>query len=842
MSLLRETEDVALYDVFVALGYGGAERVSINTQLPGLKFTSQLMKVADLAGWQPPQDRNVWPGANSVGAHVAWGRGTEADVAVVHSLLCDFDVKPGKSFETYDAAWAAVWELAEWLGVQPTAVIESGHGIQPIWAVASAPGSSNVVGVDYSPDEMKQVVARFGGRALKAAHNCGAPMIDNIFELSRVFRCPQSINWKNPEATVRARAHLIPGAGRVVLRELIDRLDRDGIDPIAPVRIAGPRVLTDDAAAMEWIHAQHGAQLTLAELAKLPEHEWIHEYTDPAECFQMIAEAEPTDADPANGSHKVLVSKTFHAVMSAWEGRAGLVLSLNNLQDAYIAVHEARERGELPGDARPYPVADHEAKQAVISAVALARGRGERCEMDPDAWAERFTERTLTEDDFWSAREELTECLQFARSRRVGPWAMFGHVLVLCMSVVPPNIVLPPVVATIAGLNLFIALVGPSGAIKSGAMGAAADWLQVTPEPKLVKPGSGEGLAKCYAFIQKRQGQPAEQIGKEWSLVAHIPEVDTLNATGSRGGSTLMAELRYAWSGERLGHDYAGDDKAITLAANRYRLGMTVGVQPEKARPLFEDATGGTPQRFLWMPTDDPGAPDERPNEPLAWSLKRWPEPLSANPLFNADFDRKMKLGVPADKGEFVILAVPQQAWDEQDAHTLAKLRDPNSVDPLNGHKLLARLKVAVALMVLNGRYDKVSDDDWELAGMVMAVSDRTRESVQDKIAAEMLERNRSAGKAAAYRELAADETKAGLHDKKIRRVAGNILKVLEKLGGKAARKQVRDGIAYRDRAPYFDDAEELLISKGRISKTEIMVNGTEGHELELLSGGTDVS
>lgn len=545
----------------------------------------------------------------------------------------------------------------------------------------------------------------------------------------------------------------------------------------------------------------------------------------------------------AEDSHTPLNDAVWSLTCEAMEGHGGWGTAVRDYLDRWIEVSAPkRDLAEMDGEiGRSIHGAlskQHPAWEAIGSYMP-----DDRCDdrgHDPDEWTTNLVE--TSEADFWAARPELADCLQFARSRRVGPWAMFGHALVLCMSIVPPNTVLPPIVGTVAGLNMFVALTGPSGAIKSAAMGAAADWLQIKPEPKLVKPGSGEGLAKCYAFIDKPRGQPAQQIGKEWSLVAHIPEVDTLNATGSRGGSTLMSELRCAWSGERLGHDYAGEDKAITLAANRYRLGMTVGVQPERARPLFEDATGGTPQRFIWMPTDDPTAPEERPREPSAWSLTKWPDSGRANPVCDADFDRKMSLGLPADKSRFVVMVVPQRAWDMQDAHTLAKLRDPASVDPLDGHKLLARLKVAAALMVLNGRYDKVSEEDWELAGMVMAVSDRTREHVREQLAAEALERNRSAGKAAAYREMAADETKAAAYDEKVRRVAGNISNALKNLGGRAARTKVRNKIAQRDRAAYFDEAEEWLLSRARINKTEITVNGTDGFELELLSGGTDVS
>ena len=47
-----------------------------------------------------------------------------------------------------------------------------------------------------------------------------------------------------------------------------------------------------------------------------------------------------------------MTAKVQHAVYSAQEGRAGLVVALNNIAQAYADVMEARARGELVGDFR----------------------------------------------------------------------------------------------------------------------------------------------------------------------------------------------------------------------------------------------------------------------------------------------------------------------------------------------------------------------------------------------------------------------------------------------------------------------------------------------------------
>ena len=55
--------------------------------------------------------------------------------------------------------------------------------------------------------------------------------------------------------------------------------------------------------------------------------------------------------------------------------------------------------------------------------------------------------------------------------------------------------------------------------------------------------------------------------------------------------------------------------------------------------------------------------------------------------------------------------------------------------------------------MRLCGR-DEITSKDWELAGIVMAVSDRTRAAVQSQLAAELGRRNLDTAKASGERKI----------------------------------------------------------------------------------------
>src|SRR6185437_1827971 len=98
--------------------------------------------------------------------------------------------------------------------------------------------------------------------------------------------------------------------------------------------------------------------------------------------------------------------------------------------------------------------------------------------------------------------------------------------------------------------------------------------------------------------------------------------------------------------------------------------------QPPRCDVLLKGADGGTPQRFQWLPVDDPDAPEQLPDTP---------DPL--------------KINIPAFTGPH--LKIPDEIRADILAHRRAMLRR-EPVDPLNGHRLLSKLKIAAALMILD--------------------------------------------------------------------------------------------------------------------------------------------
>lgn len=544
--------------------------------------------------------------------------------------------------------------------------------------------------------------------------------------------------------------------------------------------------------------------------------------------------------------------------IAAGEARVGLypfaraIVEIESAaRDSYAARAAAGEQG-AGFDAH---IGAHDYNRLVVNGVTLALSRSIE---DLRAEANRafgtdhrdtagtfdnltFQRAALAVDDeaFWTSRAVLTDLRQFARTRRVAPWAVLGYVLARAVCAIPPHVVLPALVGSEASLNLFVALVGPSGAGKGGASGAAKSWLRTDPETVTATLGSGEGMAKVYAYKQKpTSANPAwTQVGLESAVLFDAPEVDNLAALSARNASTLLPQLRSAYSGEDLGFSYADPAKSVRLCAYRYRLCLTVGVQPGRGSGLLDDADGGTPQRFVWLPTTDPDIPDEAPETPAAYELPIWPTNAGASKIALGATSALGLLDVPAKPGDLHTLTIPNVARTAIDEHRRKMLRGDTGTDPLDGHRLLCRLKVAAALMWLDRRTDEVSEQDWELAGTVMAVSDATRRSVVAALADKAQAANKARGRADTVRAVAAEEARADLDAERIERITRNVVSILEDFGGEESRSNVRKKIAKQDRTFFEDHVEQDLIEAGLIEKVEHEYRGTKGFRLRLIEG-----
>lgn len=394
--------------------------------------------------------------------------------------------------------------------------------------------------------------------------------------------------------------------------------------------------------------------------------------------------------------------------------------------------------------------------------------------------------------DFWSQRDELHHILRFARYRRAAPWAVLANVLRRCVASIEPSVVLPPTVGSIASVNLYTASAGKSGQGKGASDGAGFDSIRfvdqydqeiATPRPN---PGSGEGLARLF----KGRGENEEPITRAHLIV---PEVNTLTALAGRQGATLPSELLKAFSGEPLGFTNAHKDTTTAIPAHSYRLCLGVGVQPENADFFLSRTKDGFPQRFVWVPTDDPEAPEEKPDRV---------EPID--------------IRVPTFDRERYIVSIPGHVAEEIDCHRVRVLKGADDVDPLDGHLMLTRLKVSFAFAVLGGRRD-VDSDDWKIAGTVIDLSTRVRAKVQASVEESRRRSNQSKALDAADRDAIIAARLSEDAEKRVANAITNKLKRVDSATERELRQACASGIR-RDFPPVFD----WLLDKQMIVECEV--------------------
>jgi len=401
--------------------------------------------------------------------------------------------------------------------------------------------------------------------------------------------------------------------------------------------------------------------------------------------------------------------------------------------------------------------------------------------------------------DFWTERPVLEHIRTYARSRMSGPWAVFGSVLTRVVAATPPFVQIPPVIGTAASLNLFIGLVGPSGSGKGAAAGVAGEVLDLGERETSFRTaplGSGEGLSHMFMRPGKR-GDPPKMYNH--AALVEIPEIDNLAALANRQASTLTGQLRQAAMGEQLGFFYVDEAKRMMVPEHRYRMCLWAGIQPRRSAALLGDADGGTPQRFVWLPVSDRDAPDiddlPATPPPMLWRPPDW------NECPTVELKRQSR----------IFMDIPEVA--ERTIRQARQDRNRDVGDALDSHAVLTRVKVACALAILDGR-TAASEDDWRLAGVVMAVSDATRTVCVEALSAVQREANARVAVAEAERAIIVTE-KVGEAD--VQRVLRSIRKRLARVGADGMQRgPLRSALASRDRQ-YFDAAVDLLLMSGDV-------------------------
>lgn len=389
-----------------------------------------------------------------------------------------------------------------------------------------------------------------------------------------------------------------------------------------------------------------------------------------------------------------------------------------------------------------------------------------------------------SDDPIWWERPALTHILTAARARMVSPWAVLGCVLARVAAFTPPSTCIPPLVGGAAPLSLYVALHGRSGAGKSSPGACAADLLPGIPVGCAgpLGLGSGEGLVEAYMdLVEETEDDKKRKVKKQvrHGVLFTLDEGQVLAEIGSRKGSTILPVLRTAWSGGDPGQANASVETRRSLRPGSYAVGLISLWQDKAGAALLADADGGTPQRFVWFPTTDPGASCDRPPWPgqLTWEA---PDKIAIGGV-----TRPNPLGV-AEEIEQEILE-----------HRVAQLRSELEEDPLDAHRRLNKLKLSGVLAVLDGR-DAITVDDWQVAELILNRSDGIRSWVMSE--AKRLTNN--SDRAVADRLVTRDGlVELAATERALSRAARAAHRAVSRDVDRVGRRPIHNAIAARDRA-----------------------------------------
>ncbi len=158
---------------------------------------------------------NVWFEINPA---VADGRCKAEDVTRLAAVWIDIDFKES-GIQSAERAHELVDLITDLISVPPTAVIQSGHGLQPYWAIDPEE--------DYTQARGAGVLARWGAFVRWVAASQGG-QLDSVFDLPRIFRAPGSTNFKDVNSPVKVVSEFADNWRPLSLDELDDILIAHG--------------------------------------------------------------------------------------------------------------------------------------------------------------------------------------------------------------------------------------------------------------------------------------------------------------------------------------------------------------------------------------------------------------------------------------------------------------------------------------------------------------------------------------------------------------------------------------------------------------------------------------
>lgn len=202
-----------LQRLLTALGRRDNERVAICHMRPGGRFTAELTTVAMAQAVAAKHaDEDCWFSVQPISSNVSSGRGKNEDVVGLRDLYVDLDVKPG-GLADFSTAREVIDDLSRILERQPVAIVSSGHGLQPHWAIDfSDPFGEATWKTPDNPAWLNATaLLRRWGRLVAGVVEARGGRADSLYDLARVLRVPGTVNLKDPQHPVPTTVEFFDG-------------------------------------------------------------------------------------------------------------------------------------------------------------------------------------------------------------------------------------------------------------------------------------------------------------------------------------------------------------------------------------------------------------------------------------------------------------------------------------------------------------------------------------------------------------------------------------------------------------------------------------------------------
>lgn len=560
-------------------------------------------------------------------------------------------------------------------------------------------------------------------------------------------------------------------------------------------------------------------------------------------CTVMATVTAKAIAELANvdGSrHETARDAAAAVVRLGGEGHAGTRVAVHQIETAFARAvgSERLANGEwsrlMAGavklaardNSTPRQHCEHDAATPVVidAELAAAFSVPEPASVSPPATPDSGA-LTLPED-FWAARESLGKVRQAAHSRvRSGDVVLHG-MLVRLAAMAPHTLRADTGIGTPASLNLFSAIVGPSGGGKSSGLSVSRELVKADQPPEEFPLGSGEGIAESYmgdamvgTGVMKADGSEKQERVRQQvrhNVLFHSDEGASLTKLIERAGSTVGETLRSAWSGEGIGQKNGRAETTRTVPARSYAAGLVIGFQPITALPMLADVDAGTPQRFLWCWAIDPSIPARDARVPWPGEMM---SPFPADVPTDLPTPGAIVSAGPLRGGDPITFSasIVDELYDVEHAKASGTLPADHPLrDPFRSQHTVLKVKIASLLALLEGRR-RVDESDWALAQIVIDTSDRVREHLQ-ALARAAAGKARAAQLAAeaeteAHRAHARASVSAALDDTAERRLAVRVAVYVHE-GGPATVAALRRRVVSRDRQ-LVEPGVEIAVAAG---------------------------